>query len=85
MECWNTGILEYWVLNASIHHSILPLFQSLVHESEAIERNEAYESFSSLNGTALSSEIQPRFCLFQMIFRKKDLRISLITHDLDLT
>ena len=56
-----------------------------VRRNEAIERNEAYESFSSLNGTALSSELQPRFCLFAMIFRKKDLRISLITHDLDLT
>ena len=79
-------MLEYWVLNASIHHSILPLFHSLLRCSEAIEqRNEAYESFSSLNGMALSSELQLRFCLFQMIFRKKDLRISLITHDLDLT
>jgi hypothetical protein len=65
-----------------LHHSIIP---APVRGSESIERNEAYESFSSLNGTALSSEIQPRFCLFQMIFRKKDLRISLITHDLDLT
>jgi hypothetical protein len=47
MECWNIGILEYWVLNASIHHSILPLFQFLVRWSESGERNEAYESFSA--------------------------------------
>jgi hypothetical protein len=41
-------MLEYWVLNASIHHSILPLFHSLLRWSEAIEqRNEAYESFSA--------------------------------------
>jgi len=47
MGCWNMGILEYWVLNASIHHSILPRFQSLARWSAAIERNEAYESFSA--------------------------------------
>jgi hypothetical protein len=41
-------MLEYWVLNASIHHSILPRFHPLVGWSEAIEqRNEAYESFSA--------------------------------------
>ena len=41
-------MLEYWVLNASIHHSILPLSHSLLRWSEAIEqRNEAYESFSA--------------------------------------
>ena len=54
-------------------------------DAKSIECNEAYEAFSSLNAMALSSELQLRFCLFQMIFRKKDLRISLITHDLDLT
>ncbi len=47
MGFWNMGILESWALNASIHHSILPLFQSLLRWSEAIERNEAYESFSA--------------------------------------
>jgi hypothetical protein len=54
-------------------------------DAKSVEGNEAYESFSSLNGMALSSELQSRFCLFAMIFRKKDLRISLITHDLGLT
>jgi hypothetical protein len=44
--CWNIGKLEYWVLNPSIHRSILPLFQVLLRCSEAIERNQAYESFS---------------------------------------
>ena len=34
-------------VNASLHYSTTPLFQSLVHWSEAIERNEAYESFSA--------------------------------------
>ena len=33
MECWNIGILEYWVLNPSIHHSTIPI---LVRCSEAI-------------------------------------------------
>ena len=60
MECWNTGILEYWVLNTSIHHSILPLFQSLVHESEAIERNEAYESFSAACYTNIPTSKRPK-------------------------
>jgi len=45
--CWNIGKLEYWVLNPSIHRSILPLFQVLLRWSEAIERNEAYEFFSA--------------------------------------
>jgi hypothetical protein len=75
----------HYSITPSLHYSTTPLFQSPVRGSESIERNEAYESFSSLNGMALSSELQLRFCLFQMIFRKKDLRISLITHDLDLT
>jgi hypothetical protein len=44
---WNVGIWEYWALNASFHYSILPLFQSLLRFSEAISRNEAYESFSA--------------------------------------
>jgi hypothetical protein len=47
MGCWNMGILESWVLNVSIHHSILPSFQSLLRWSEAFKRNEAYEAFSA--------------------------------------
>jgi hypothetical protein len=47
MGCWNMGILEYWVLNASLHYSIIPLLQSVLRCSEAIERNEAYEFFSA--------------------------------------
>ena len=27
---WSDGVLEYWVLNASLHYSITPLFQSLL-------------------------------------------------------
>jgi hypothetical protein len=41
------GILESWVLSASIHLSILPPFQSLLRWSEALKRNEAYEAFSA--------------------------------------
>jgi hypothetical protein len=37
-KCW---------INASLHYSIIPLLQSLLRWSEAIERNEAYESFSA--------------------------------------
>ena len=48
MACWNAEELEYWVLNPSIHRSIRPLLQALLRWSEAIERNEAYEFFSSL-------------------------------------
>jgi hypothetical protein len=58
MGCWNMGILEYWVLNASLHYSIIPLLQSVLRWSEAIERTlrhaqgnrligEAYEFFSA--------------------------------------
>ena len=47
MGCWSTGVLEYWVLDPSIHYSTTPLFQSLILWSEAIERNEAYEAFSA--------------------------------------
>ena len=47
MEYWSMGELEYWVLTASLHYSITPVFQSLVRRSEAIERNEAHESFSA--------------------------------------
>ena len=47
MDYWSMGELEYWVLNASLHYSITPVFQSLVRRSEAIERNEVYESFSA--------------------------------------
>jgi hypothetical protein len=43
LEYWNIGLS---VLNPSIHYSILPL-QSLLRWSEAIERHEAYESFSA--------------------------------------
>jgi hypothetical protein len=25
MECWSDGILEYWVSNPSLHHSITPV------------------------------------------------------------
>jgi hypothetical protein len=25
MGCWSMGILEYWVLNASLHYSIIPV------------------------------------------------------------
>jgi hypothetical protein len=28
MECWSNGILEYWVLNPSLQHSVTPLIQS---------------------------------------------------------
>jgi hypothetical protein len=35
--CWNIGKLEYWVLNPSIHRFILPLFQALLRQSEAID------------------------------------------------
>jgi hypothetical protein len=37
----------------------------------AIERNQAYELFSSLNGTAQSSETQPDFLIFVMIVKKR--------------
>ena len=49
MECWSTGVLEYWVLNPSLHYSITPilLYSSLSRCSEAIECNEAYEFFSA--------------------------------------
>jgi hypothetical protein len=40
IECWRE-------VNASLHYSTAPLFQSLVRWSEAIERNEAYASFSA--------------------------------------
>jgi hypothetical protein len=62
-----------------------PIVRYTASVSENFFPNFWRKTFSSLNGMALSSELQPRFCLFQMIFRKKDLRISLITHDLDLT
>jgi len=29
MGCWNMGILESWVLNASIHHFTIPIFITL--------------------------------------------------------
>jgi hypothetical protein len=32
-------------INALLQHSIIPVLQSLLRWSEAIERNEAYESF----------------------------------------
>ena len=35
------------VVNASLHYSTTPLFQSPVRGSESIERNEAYEFFSA--------------------------------------
>jgi len=40
------GVLDYWVLNASLHYSIIALLQSLLRWSEAIEGNEADEPFS---------------------------------------
>ena len=47
--CWSTGVLEYWVLNPSLHYSITPilLYSSLSRCSEPIECNEAYEFFSA--------------------------------------
>src|SRR5882724_2577026 len=33
MECWSPGVLEYWVLNASLHYSITPVLQSSVPHS----------------------------------------------------
>jgi hypothetical protein len=43
------------------------------------------EPFFISKRTGSVKRSSPRFCLFAMIFRKKDLRISLITHDLGLT
>jgi hypothetical protein len=37
MECWNTGVLEYWVLNPSFHYSIVPIFPQLLRCGEAID------------------------------------------------
>ena len=28
MECWSMGVLEYWVLNTSLHCSITPVLQA---------------------------------------------------------
>src|SRR6266498_2148676 len=49
MECWSKGVLDYWVLNASLHYSTTPIlhYSSLSRWSEEIEHNEAYESFSA--------------------------------------
>jgi hypothetical protein len=42
-------IVGVWVLTAPLHYSTIPILQSssLSRRSEAIERNEAYESFSA--------------------------------------
>jgi hypothetical protein len=47
MGCWSMGVLERWV---SVHHSSTPPLHYSNHLgwSEAIERNEAYESFSAV-------------------------------------
>ena len=37
MGCWSVG-LEYWVLNSSLHYSIIPVPQSPIRWSEAVER-----------------------------------------------
>src|SRR6266581_3563865 len=49
MECWSKGVLDYWVLNASLHYSTTPIlhYSSLSRWSEEIEHNEAYKSFSA--------------------------------------
>ena len=41
------GVLEYWVLNASLHYSNTPLFQPLLRWSESGKRNEADGPFSA--------------------------------------
>ena len=30
MECWSIGVLDYWVLNASLQYSFTPILQFLV-------------------------------------------------------
>jgi hypothetical protein len=39
MECWSKGVLEHWVLNASLHYSTTPILQnsSLLRWSETME------------------------------------------------
>src|SRR5262249_48525527 len=34
MECWSIGVLEYWVPNASLHHSSTPGYQIMSHGLE---------------------------------------------------
>jgi hypothetical protein len=53
IECWR-GV------NASLHYSTTPSFQSLVRWSEAIERNEAYEPFSAACWNIAGLEISSR-------------------------
>jgi hypothetical protein len=38
------GVLECWILNASLHYSSTPAFSR-----ETMEHNEAYEAFSALS------------------------------------
>jgi len=44
MESWNIGVLGFERIIPSFHPSTIPIFSTL---DEAIERNEAYESFSA--------------------------------------
>src|SRR5262249_493708 len=40
MECWSIGVLEYWVPNASLHHSSTPGYQIMSHGPQfEIERS----------------------------------------------
>ena len=48
MGCWNSGVLEHWGRNTALHYSTTPVLQRLLRWSEAIERNEAGESFSAV-------------------------------------
>jgi len=47
MGCWSTVVLEYRISNASLHYSTTPLFQPLLHWSEAGKRNAADGPFSA--------------------------------------
>jgi len=35
MEYWSNGVLEYWIILASYHHSIAPILQCLLIQDTA--------------------------------------------------